>query len=77
MSGISICEQQAFRDDKCLKEYSVILIAPFYGINQKTLTKKLISKISVDSDFLSTLLCALATGLNKFSELSLKMALIS
>ena len=34
-----------------LKEYSVILIAPLYGINQKILTKKVVSKISVNSDF--------------------------
>ena len=26
--------------DESLKEYSVILTAPFYGINQKILTKK-------------------------------------
>ena len=46
-----------------LKEYSVILTAPFYGINQKILTKKIISKISVHSDFSFTSyvwLCAMA-----------------
>ena len=34
-----------------LKEYSVILTTYFYGMNQKIQTKKLISKISVDSNF--------------------------
>ena len=36
-----------------LKEYSVILTTSFYSMNQKILTKKkLISKISVDSNFM-------------------------
>ena len=34
-----------------LKEYSVILTTSFYGMDQKILTKKLISKISVDYKF--------------------------
>ena len=35
-----------------LKEYSVILVKSFYDINQKVLgKKKVISKISVDSNF--------------------------
>ena len=38
--------------EKCkLKEYSVILATYFYDINQKILTKRVISKISVDSNF--------------------------
>ena len=37
---------------KILKEYSVILTTPFYGMNQKYKQQKLNSKISVDSDFM-------------------------
>ena len=34
-----------------LKEYSVILTAPVYGIDQKILIKQVITKISGNSDF--------------------------
>ena len=34
-----------------LKEYLVILTTSFYGMNEKIQTKKLIFKISVDSNF--------------------------
>ena len=34
-----------------LKDYSVILTTSFYDINQKILTKKVISKVSVDPNF--------------------------
>ena len=37
-----------------LKEYSVILTTSFYDMNQKIQTKKLTSKISVDSNFIFT-----------------------
>ena len=40
-----------------LKKYSVIPTTPFYDINQKILTKKVISKISVNSDFSFDKLC--------------------
>ena len=43
--------------DPTLKEYSVILTTSFYGMNQKMLTKKLISKISVDSNFAFSSYC--------------------
>ena len=46
-----------------LKGWSVILTTSFYDMNQKILTKKVISKISVDSNFTYTSyawLCAVA-----------------
>ena len=39
-----------------LKEYSVILTTSFYDINKKILTKRVIFKTSVDSNFAIALL---------------------